>query len=233
MPTDKKSNIHDLEGLRNRTGVFADRREAGSVLAEMMACLSVEDGLVLAIPAGGVPVATVVAGRLDLPLEVAAVSKITPSWNTEVGYGAVAWDGTEVINHRLAARMGVDEQEVARGRAAGLEKVHRRVSLLRGGRAMPDLAGRTVVLIDDGIASGVTVRCAIDAIRRLGASQIILAAPTAHSDSLAALARKVSAVYCPNVRSGWSFAVADAYRHWRDVGDEEAAAILARSRRRE
>jgi predicted phosphoribosyltransferase len=182
--------------------------------------------IVLAIPAGGVPVAAVVARRLALPLDLAVVSKITPIGNTEVGYGAVAWDGTTLVDEHSRRWMELDAQEVRRGTAVAGDKVRRRITVLRGDKPMPDLRGATVILVDDGVATGWTTLCAVQALNRLAVKETILAVPTAHGESLERFASKVAAVYCPNVRRGYSFAVAEAYQFWEDVGDEKAAAIL-------
>jgi putative phosphoribosyl transferase len=214
--------------LRNRTGVFRDREHAGEVLAEMLGEFRAGNALLLAVPAGGVPVAAVVADRLALPLDVAVVSKITLPWNTEAGYGAVAWDGTVRINRGLAARVGLGEDEIRDGVDRTTSKVRRRVERLRGGRAWPDLEGRPVVLIDDGLASGFTMLVAVAALEAAGAHRPVVAVPTAPDDTVARLAERTAAVFCANVREGRPFAVADAYAHWSDVTEDTAVAILAR-----
>lgn len=224
------NNIIDLPELRNRVRVFRDRAHAGAVLAEMLADYAGGNALVLAIPAGGVPVAAVVAGQLRLPMDVAVVSKITLPWNTESGYGAVAFDGTVRLNERLLQRLGLCRQEIAAGIAKTRAKVNRRVAELRGRQDWPPLADRPVILVDDGLASGFTLYTATAAIRKTGAERMIAAVPTAHAESLPALAQDTAAVYCPNIRRGWSFAVADAYEHWSDVDQADVITILNRSR---
>jgi len=183
-------------------------------------------GIVLAIPAGGLPVGAVVARRLNLPLDVAVVSKVTLPWNTEAGYGAVAFDGTVVLNEALLAGLGLGERQMREGLEATRTKVARRLKALRGDRPMPDLAGRAVILVDDGLASGFTLLAAVEAVRKAGAKEIALAVPTAHAESARRVAAEVEVVYCPNVRGGWRFAVAEAYEHWYDVSEHEAAEIL-------
>lgn len=220
-------NIFDLPRLRDRTRVFADRAQAGQTLAEMLADLNDPRTIVLAIPAGGLPVAAEVARRSQLPLDLAVVSKMTPRWNTEVGYGAVAFDGTVRLNEDLLPLIGLTDQEVQIGVAEARQKVRHRVRILRGGRPMPNLTGRTVVLIDDGLASGFTMQVAAEAVRNAGAGRIIVAVPTGHRRSVVRLAQEVHAVYCANIRTGWSFAVADAYTAWMDLSEDEAAAIFA------
>lgn len=214
--------------LRNRTRVFDGRSEGGAALAEMLDEYRGTDALVLAIPAGGVPVGAAVAERLGLPLDVAVVSKITPAWNTEVGYGAVAFDGSAVMNDDLVRAFGLSDEELRAGRQRTEEKVRRRVEALRGGRPVPDLTGRTAIVTDDGLASGFTMRCALEAVARLGAAERIVAVPTAHEESVGQLAERADTVYCPNVRAGPRFAVAEAYRHWYDVTEREVAEILSK-----
>lgn len=179
--------------------------------------------VVLAIPAGGYPVAAVIAERLGLDLDVAVVSKITPSWNSEVGYGAVAFDGLMRVDERLAAELGIGPEERRAGVEAASRKVARRVAALRAGASAPRLSGRPVILVDDGLASGTTMLVAIEAVERLKPSAITVAVPTGHVDAARRVAARVAAVHCANLRSGPRFAVAAAYEAWRDVTDDEIA----------
>ena len=221
--------IIERQDLRNRARVFRDRAHAGEVLAEMLAP-SFErrvHAMVLAIPAGGVPVAAPIAERLALPLDLAVVSKITLPWDTEAGYGAVAFDGSVHLNERLVREIGLSEAQVEAGVARTREKVARRSADLREGRSYAAVSGADVVLVDDGLASGFTLRAAVAAVRAAGAATISVAVPTAHESSARALADSVEAFYCPNVRAGRSYAVADAYREWSDVDEETVRAILA------
>lgn len=221
--------IRDLPFLRNRVHVFRDRRHAGEMLSELLADYRGSDASVLAIPAGGVPVAAELAARLALPLDVAVVSKITLPWNSEAGYGAVAFDGTVLLNDQLILSLGLSEDEIERGIAMTREKVVRRAQRFHDG-PFPDLANRAIILVDDGLASGFTLRTAIRALRRRAPAALIVAVPTAHREAAEAAAREVDALYCANVRSGPSFAVADAYEQWCDVSETEAAEMLGSSR---
>ncbi|OGA37857.1 MAG: phosphoribosyltransferase [Betaproteobacteria bacterium RIFCSPLOWO2_12_FULL_62_13] len=220
--------IHELLALRDRSPVFRDRVHAGEVLAGMLAEFRRSDAVVLAIPAGGVPVAAEVATRLDLPLHLAVVSKILLPWTTELGYGAVAWDGTIWMNEADAREYRLTEQQITRGTAEAMQKVRRRYARLRGRHPMPALVDRTAILVDDGIAAGSTMRTAIMALRKLGAQRLAVAVPTGHEWSLRAIAALVDAVYCANVRGGLGLAVAEAYEAWTDVSEDEVAAILRR-----
>lgn len=229
--SDDDQAIVERGELRDRVRVFRDRAHAGALLAEMLesryaARLAT---LVLAIPAGGVPVAAPLAARLGLPLDLAVVSKITLPWNSEVGYGAVAFGGEALLNETLVARLGLSQRQVEDGIARTRDKVARRNLVLRRGRGYDRLNGSAVILVDDGLASGFTMRAAIDAVRGAGAAEIVVAVPTAHQSSLPPLLEAVEAVYCANVRGGARFAVADAYKTWTDVSEKEVIDILSAS----
>jgi predicted phosphoribosyltransferase len=209
--------VIDLPELRDRNGVFRDRVHAGKILASMLEKHAKSEALVLAIPAGGVPVAAVLSEQLSLAMDVAVVSKITLPWNTEAGYGAVAFDGTVRLNNDLVARIGLSEEEIREGIEKTSSKVARRVKKLRGEYDLPDISVHPVLLVDDGLASGFTMRVAVEAIKKAGGSHIIIAVPTGYQRSVERMATEVESIYCANVRGGRSFAVADAYERWTDV----------------
>jgi len=215
----------DDPSLRDRKAVFVDRADAGAVLAMLLGHYRGGNGLVLAIPAGGVPVAVALAGALGLPVDVAVVSKVTLPWNTEAGYGAVAYDGTTRLNQAVVAQAGLNEAQIDDGIAATAEKVRRRVRRFRGDRPWPDLTGRPVILVDDGLASGCTMCVAVEA-RASGADNVVIAVPTAHTESAQRLAGNVDALFVANLRGGWQYAVASAYQRWTDVDEEEALRLL-------
>lgn len=225
-PNVKKRIIHELAALHERAPAFRDRAAAGRALAGMLERFRGSTALILAIPSGGVPVAAEMAVRLGLPLEAAPVSKVLLPWTTEAGYGAVAFDGTVWIDERAARHHGLTEKEVARGVAEARAKVERRLARLRAGRPLPDFTALTVIVVDDGVAAGSTLRTAIAALRQQHAGRIIVAVPTGHEHALVAIAGLADEVYCANVRGGLTFAVADAYEQWRDVSEEEVVAIL-------
>jgi len=217
--------IFDLPKLRNRIRVFRDRASAGKVLAGMLEEFRSSHAMVMGIPAGGIAVAIEIARELHLPLEIAVVSKITLPWNSEAGYGAVAFDGTVILNEEFLSRLNLNDQEIQTGIKKTEQKVSRRVTMFRGNRPFPDFK-RPIILVDDGLASGFTLRVAIKALRRNGVTNLILAVPTAHSESVQMVLEEVEAIYCPNLRSGLSFAVADAYERWSDLDEEEVKRIL-------
>ena len=183
--------------------------------------------LVLAIPAGGVPVAAAIAQELGLPLDVVPVSKVLYPWTTEAGYGAVAFDGSVLLDEAAIEANGVKPEQVEKAVADARGKVERRLARLRAGRAPLAISGSTVILVDDGIAAGSTMRAAIAALRRKSAGKIVIAVPTAHQPTLEAISKLVDETFCANVRGGGgSFAVADAYEEWRDLPDEEIETLL-------
>jgi putative phosphoribosyl transferase len=221
-----KSNIIDLPELREQPHVFQDRTHAGQVLARMLSTDDKQTGTILAIPAGGVPVGIVMAEKTGLEFDVAVVSKITLPWNTEAGYGAVAFDGTVKLNEDLIKRVSLTSDDVKKGIEKTTAKVARRVAKLRSGKLFPDLRNRSVILVDDGLASGFTMRVAVSALRSAGTGRIVVAVPTGHRHSVETIAQKVDTLYCANIRGGYSFAVASAYRNWSDVDEEDVVRIM-------
>jgi len=226
MKIKPKSNIIDLTEMREQTHVFQDRIHAGQVLARMLSTDDEQAGIIMAIPAGGVPVGAVMAEELGFDLDVAVVSKTTLPWNTEAGYGAVAFDGTVKLNEDLIRRVSLTPGDVKKGIEKTTAKVLRRVATLRGRHPFPDLVNRSVILVDDGLASGFTMRVAVSALRNAGADRIIVAVPTGHRHSVEIIAQEVEKLYCANIRGGYSYAVASAYRHWSDVAEEDVVKLM-------
>ncbi len=226
VENDCPDGVVETPDLRDRVGVFADRREAGEKLARLIENYAGADALVLGIPAGGVPVAAALADALDLELDVAVVSKITLPWNPEAGYGAVAFDGTVRLNEPLIDRLSLGTEDVESGIEATREKVRRRVRELRGDGPLPSVEGRTVILVDDGLASGFTMMTAIDAVGGGNPAWMAVAVPTAPLTSIESIVDDVDCVYCCNIRTGLRFAVASAYRHWYDVSLREVQQLL-------
>ncbi|MGE5790768.1 MAG: phosphoribosyltransferase [Syntrophaceae bacterium] len=221
-------NVIEMAELRDRVDLFRDREHAGETMAAMLNRYEGSRAILFAIPAGGVPVAAVMAERLRLPLEVAVVSKITMPWNTEAGYGAVAFDGSVLFNEGILARIGLTDGQIEEGRRATLEKVQRRLRKFRGDRPLPGLETTTAILVDDGLASGFTMLAAIGALRRLGGRDVIVAVPTASASAVERVAPAVESLYCANIRGGMSFAVASAYELWEDVEEQDAVSLFRR-----
>lgn len=221
------ANVHDDPASRNRTGVFENRHDAGIALAALLERYRNSDAVLLGIPAGGMPVAAAAARRLSLPTDFFVVSKITLPWNTEAGYGAVAADGTWALNDSVVQRAGLDPDTVRSGVERTRRKVERRARAYRGILTARRLRGSTAILIDDGVASGFTLKVAVDAVRKQAPASVAIAVPTGHLRAVVELAAQADQLFCANIRTGPYFAVADAYVHWSDVGDDEVVDILA------
>jgi predicted phosphoribosyltransferase len=229
MAREKNMNswkLHSPPDLKDRSHVFVDRKAAGERLATMLKDYRGSDAMVLAIPAGGVPVAAVIAATLALPLLVIPVSKILFPWTTESGFGAVAWDETEWLNPEMINAANLDAKTIAMATEQARVKIRRRLEQLYGNRPLPSFSGKTLIVVDDGIAAGSTMRAAINALQKAEAGHIILAVPTGYETTLHNLLDRVDGIYCANRRGGYRFAVADAYTNWCDVSEAEVLGIV-------
>ena len=215
------------EELTDKARVFRDREHAGSVLSDLLGGFRNSGAFVLGIAAGGAPVAAEVARRLDLSFDVAVVSKITLPWDSEAGYGAVAFDGSVELNETLIEGLELSELQIEAGIAKTKAKVERRLEAIRGDTSYSYLQGATVLLVDDGLASGFTMLAGVEALENIGVGEVIVAVPTASRSAVDRVAPEVSGLYCANLRTGLPFAVADAYQHWVDVDEEELARFVS------
>jgi putative phosphoribosyl transferase len=203
---------------------FPDRRAAGARLSLLLQKYRHANALVLAIPAGGVPVALEIANALALPLHVLPVSKVLFPWTTEGGFGAVAFDGSVWLDQTAVESYGLKEEQIAKATADARAKVERRRA--RFSRESFDIKGKTAVLVDDGIAAGSTMRTAVTALRKLGADKIVVAVPTGHERSVQVMRSLADELVCADIRGGRSFAVADAYEDWHDLTDDDIEMML-------
>jgi len=219
--------VVDEPTFRNWIGVFDDRFHAGELLAEkLLKYRNNQDAYVVAIPAGGVQVAIVVANRLGLPLDLVITRKIHIPWNKEAGFGAISWDGMVLLNEPLVAFLGLTKEDIDRCVAEEKETIRRRLEHFRGSRPFPDLENRTVIVIDDGLASGFSMLTTVKAIKRKDVKEIVVAVPTAPVSAINLLRPHVDKIICLNVRSEPFFAVASAYKTWYDLDDEDVVDIL-------
>jgi len=206
---------------------FADRAEAGRLLAERLAALRLEAPLVLALPRGGVPVAAEVARALSAPLDVAFVRKIGAPYQPELAVGAVA-DGVEpeiVLNDELVASLGIDADFIAAQARRELASIERRRAEYAPLRARVDPAGRAVIVIDDGVATGMTMQAALRHLKRRKPARLIAAVPVASRDALEMLEREADEVVCLAAPRDFS-SVGAFYRDFGQVSDEEVATLL-------
>jgi putative phosphoribosyl transferase len=212
--------------LRDRVHVFGDRMHAGRKLAERLLVYRNQKTCLFAIPAGGVPVAAAIARRLEIPLDLVIVRKIQLPWTTEAGFGAMNPAGEAVFNKDLLERFHLSKEDIATQMEKTAAVIRQREQKLRGGRPYPDLAGRPVIIADDGLASGYTMRAAVQFLKRQGAGRTIVAVPTGSARTVQDLLLETDELFCLNVRGGWSFAVADAYENWYDLTEDEVLEIL-------
>lgn len=205
--------------------VFHDRRHAGRMLAERLAARVAEDPIVIGLPRGGVPVAAEVARTLEAPLDVLVVRKLGHPRQPELGLGAIAEGGFRVLNEKLAARVGVSAPALDRVTHQEVRELNRRVRTYRRGRTPTSVAGRTVIVVDDGLATGFTAQAAIGALRARGARRVVLAVPVAPPEAAAEMERLVDELVCLEQPIPF-FAVGEFYDHFEPVSEEEVTSLL-------
>lgn len=206
---------------------YRDRRDAGQRLAQELST-RVWDAppLVLALPRGGVPVAYEVAAALEAPLDVLVVRKLGAPGHEELAIGALASGGAKVLNEDLVRRLGVDDAALDAIVERELTELRRRESVYRRGMSSPAISGRTVVIVDDGVATGATVSAAVEAVKALGASSVIVAVPVGPSTTLRRLSLEADEVVCPTWRDDLS-SVGEWYRDFSQTSDAEVVELLA------
>jgi len=217
------------DNFKERLHVFKDRFHAGELLAKILKRnLSLEDAILLAIPAGGIPVGYEISCRLNIPMDVVIVRKLQIPWDPEAGFGAISSDGEIVLNERLVKRLGLSREIVEEVAEKTLRIVRDRSEKFRRVKPILEIRGKTAILVDDGLASGYTMLAAIRSTRKKNPRRVVVAVPTASKAAIELVLREVDKILCLNIRGGPFFAVADAYREWRDLSDEEVVEILKR-----
>lgn len=205
--------------------MFVDRHDAGRKLGEEVARLDLDRPVVCALPRGGVPVGAEVAEAIGAPLDVLVVRKLGFPGQPELGMGAIAEGGVRILNERLLRQLGVSPEDVESVASAEQRELERRVAAYRGGRPAQDVADRTVVLVDDGIATGYTVRTAISVLRERRAARVVLAAPVAAPETVAELEQVADDVVCLEMPRRL-LAIGAHYEDFRQTSDEEVRALL-------
>ena len=211
---------------------FADRRSAGRALAERLAPLAGADTVILGLPRGGLPVADEVARALGAPLDIVLVRKIGMPGNPELALGAIAGPGggTMVLNEELVRLYGIDSDTIKAQAAPQRAELERRRKLWGGRLAPGALKGKTVVLVDDGIATGATMRAAIAAVRADGPAQVVVAAPVAPPEVVAAMEALADRVVCLATPRDFT-AVGLHYASFPQLEDDEVRRILDGARK--
>lgn len=206
---------------------FRDRTEAGRLLAGRLTEMQFADPIVYALPRGGVPVAFEVARALGAPLDLVLVRKIGVPFQPELAAGAVV-DGDRpeiVVNEEVARMAGLDRSQIEEMAQEKLTEIERRRTLYLKDRAQPAVEGRDAVVIDDGIATGATVRASLRALANRGAKRVILAVPVAPQDTLQALTRECDEIVCLDQPEPF-YAIGLHYADFTQTTDEEVVALL-------
>ncbi|MCH8335270.1 MAG: phosphoribosyltransferase [Proteobacteria bacterium] len=210
--------------MQNR--LYEDRRDAGRALVPEIQGCELHDPIVLGLPRGGIPVAYEIALALDAPLDVLVVRKLGVPFQPELALGAIASGQVRVLNEQLLVQIpGLDEALIEEITARETAELTRRENLYRGDRPYPELRGRDVVVVDDGMATGSTMRAAAEAVRSTDPAKVLIAVPTASADAVTLVADIVDQVICLDLPSPF-FAVGYFYRNFGQTTDDEVRSLL-------
>jgi putative phosphoribosyl transferase len=207
---------------------FLDRHDAGRQLAAELAAFAPAHPVIVALPRGGVPIAFEVARALRAPLDILAVRKLGAPGNPELAVGAVAEDGTGVLDQRSAGRLGMTQATLDDTLERESRELRRRVERYRDGRPAVAVSGRSAIVVDDGLATGLTDLAAVRALRKRGAREVVVAVPIGSREAVAMLAREADRVVCLEIPPRL-FGVGMWYRNFAPVSDEQVEALLARA----
>ena len=206
--------------------MFQNRTEAGQKLAsKLSAYFAQPDVLVLALPRGGIPVGCEVARALQVPVDVFVVRKLGVPWNPELAMGAVATGGVRVLDQNTIGSLAIPNEEVANVSAREELELERRERAYRGGRAPLPVAGKKVILVDDGIATGSTMRAGIAALRKLQPARVVVAVPVAPQATCSMLRKLADEVVCA-IEAEDFFAIGEWYEDFTQLSDQEVQNLL-------
>lgn len=208
--------------------LFRDRMEAGQRLGAELQDLAHQDAVVLALPRGGVPVGFAVAEALDVPLDVFVVRKLGAPGQKELAMGAIASGGVRVLNREVVQALAISPQQIDAAAARALRELDRREREYRGNRARIEVRGRTAILVDDGLATGSTMRAAVAAVRQQGPRKIVVAVPVAARATCAELREEAHETVCLYTPLAF-FAVGQWYQDFSQTSDEEVRELLERA----
>ena len=220
------SKIIEDTNLRNKAFIFENREDAGRRLSEFLSDYKDSNSLVLAIPAGGVSVGKEIKDALSLPLDLLVVRKIQIPWNPEAGFGAINLDGYVIFNDELLSHLGLPEKVINSQIEKTKEILKKRNELFRKEMDFPSLQAKTAIIVDDGLASGYTMIAAIEFVKKRNPAKIVIAVPTGSYRTVRRISPSADILYCLNIREGFPYAVAEAYRNWYDLSDEEVLSLL-------
>lgn len=206
---------------------YEDRTEAGRVLARELESIDFKTRpIVLAIPNGGVPVGVEISKSLNADLDAIIVRKLQVPGNPEAGFGALTSHGSLLLNESLVRSIGLNQRQIDLVVKQTQDQIARRKADYRGLVGIIQPSNRDVILVDDGLASGYTMKAAIESVRTLAPNRIIVAVPTSSGSASDLIGSEVDHLICPRIESGFIFAVASAYKKWYDVSDSEVVEIL-------
>jgi putative phosphoribosyl transferase len=212
-----------------RSPPFEDRRDAGRKLAGKLSRFGGERCVVFGLPRGGVPVGYEISRSLGAPLDVFVSRKLGAPGQPEFGIGAVAAGGVRILNADVVKRLGISDEYIGRVTAREVAEVERRLRFFRGGRPEPEVGGRTVILVDDGLATGVTARAAVEALRQRGPGRLVLAAPVCAAQTAKLFRSRVDELVCLASPSDLG-AIGLWYKNFEQTTDEEVVQLLEKAR---
>jgi predicted phosphoribosyltransferase len=221
-----KPKLITEDAFRDKVYVFEDRADAGRQLAHKLRGYKNTSAMVLAIPSGGVPIASEIAKSLNLQLDLILVRKVQIPWNTEAGFGAVNPDGEVIFNDALLMSLNLNKDEINAQVQKTRDTLGKRDRVFRKNRPFPTIKDKEVIIVDDGLASGYTMLSALMFIRRREPQKITIAVPTGSLRTVDRILKDVDQLVCLNIRTGFPFSVADAYKNWYDLTDEDVQDIL-------
>ena len=210
--------------------IFENRQDAGRQLAGKLGEYREKSVVVLAIPNGGVPVALEVASALKADFDLIICRKIPLPLTPEGGFGACADDGTITLNEEVVKRVGLSRQQIEHEATKVRAKIKQRSILYKGDRPLVSVSGMTVILIDDGLASGITMMAAVESVRHRRPKEIVVAVPCASAPAVKQLEKVADKVLTCATSFMPRFAVADFYHHWYDLSDDEIIRYLRQLR---
>lgn len=213
------------ETVTRETNIFRDREDAGRQLAERLIRYRYEDPVVLALPRGGVPVGAEISRALDAPLDVIIARKLGAPGQPELAIGAVAPGNVKLINERVVRLLGIPENWIEHAAEEELAEVRRRMRRFRAGRPAPVLRDRSVILVDDGIATGMTAMAAIQAVSAENPRKVILAVPVCARETAEKLSEKIDALVCLEIPDDL-WAIGLWYRDFHQIPDKEVVDLL-------
>jgi len=209
---------------------FEDRHEAGRELVKTLNCGPQLNSFVLALPRGGVPVGAAIADHLEAPFDLALVRKLPLPSSPEAGFGAVAIDGSRILNTRMVQHFSLSDAQIEAISGQVTSEVQRRAREYRGATSPPEIRGMDVYLVDDGLATGYTMMAAAKMVRKLQPNSITLCVPVSPDNSVAAVTPYFDVIHCLIVQDFPPFAVASFYRRFPDMSDDEVREILKKHR---